>query len=655
MIIHQVLHGYSQGHNKLASSFPLSVQDDEKMKMLSDWSEYSGCKDNSYITTYPLSDGRHYVVAKSWYADDMERPGCVWTHSLIIDLNDLDEKFDFRVLINIFRRPTKDEYSSYSIPIKYSAFPLSIEENLYQEDVLIRLYSDLIASHSSKVYRIEHDSSYYQGLILLLLQYLPLNFIKNITMCSGSAYGRKSSMAEYNLQFAVSAGLSLYAEVRDLKYDIDQVCDGLKSICRTMIKPNSDTSDVLRLFSSDIEANPTKLCAVGLLLNYLDDAIAQSSHIPTFSRVLELILATFPTPSEGVIAKKTFCKRSIANLFSSESVVLSDLATKVSSDLLNYDSIEYHKRVVDLKVSMGVKEYAKYLATLLDSDSLNSAGEYELKHSSEYLHADDYSYLAYNYWPVYMSLVTANPNILKYSFWVDLPEGHFISAYEVFRKHRVQGFDNWTNLFQVVLYRSHLIDELLMGYFAESVPNLSWEVMEYLNHSVSYKLDPLLKRYCSGKISEVLLWLRQQNNLTMPAARFVVENITPSDEIVKGLGSAGWIALYDCNKYENLSYFTFMFILGHNWNDELGLKFIKRSFDQLHQVLAADSCPRYIWERIEPYTAKLRWYNEWDKCKKLRKGIVRYLKLSGYNKDVLPYLTTNKNLNETLESIWEMV
>ena len=305
--------------------------------------------------------------------------------------------------------------------------------------------------------------------------------------------------------------------------------------------------------------------------------------------------------------------------------------------------------------SIGVKEYAKYLATLLDSDSLNSAGEYELKHSSEYLHADDYSYLAYNYWPVYMSLVTANPNILKYSFWVDLPEGHFISAYEVFRKHRVQGFDNWTNLFQVVLYRSHLIDELRMGYFAESVPNLSWEVMEYLNHSVSYKLDPLLKRYCSGKISEVLLWLRQQNNLTMPAARFVVENITPSDEIVKGLGSAGWIALYDCNKYENLSYFTFMFILGHNWNDELGLKFIKRSFDQLHQVLAADSCPRYIWERIEPYTAKLRWYNEWDKCKKLRKGIVRYLKLSGYNKDVLPYLTTNKNLNETLESIWEMV
>ena len=85
MIIHQTLHGYNQGHNRLASSYPLSAQDDDKMKMLSDWSEYSNNKDSSYITAYPLSDGKHYVVAKSWYADDMERPGCVWTHSLILD------------------------------------------------------------------------------------------------------------------------------------------------------------------------------------------------------------------------------------------------------------------------------------------------------------------------------------------------------------------------------------------------------------------------------------------------------------------------------------------------------------------------------------------------------------------------------------------
>lgn len=138
MIIHQALHGYSQGHNRLASSFPLSAQDDDKMKMLSDWSEYSGSKDNSYITTYPLSDSRHYVIAKSWYADDMERPGCVWTHSLIIDLDNLDEKFDFRLLAGLFKRPVKGDYSFYSEDVKQipiiSANPVIVD---FKEDMLI--------------------------------------------------------------------------------------------------------------------------------------------------------------------------------------------------------------------------------------------------------------------------------------------------------------------------------------------------------------------------------------------------------------------------------------------------------------------------------------------------------------------------------------
>ena len=135
MIIHQALHGYNQGHNRLASSYPLSAQDDDMIKMLSDWSEFSGSKDNSYITTYPLSDGQHYVVAKSWYADDMERPGCVWTHSLIIDLTNFDEKFDFRLLLDLFKRPSKGEYSSYSEIIQYTPSVRGSIYDVFQEDI----------------------------------------------------------------------------------------------------------------------------------------------------------------------------------------------------------------------------------------------------------------------------------------------------------------------------------------------------------------------------------------------------------------------------------------------------------------------------------------------------------------------------------------
>ncbi len=654
MIIHQALHGYSQGHNRLASSFPLSAQDDDKMKMLSDWSEYSGSKDNSYITTYPLSDSRHYVIAKSWYADDMERPGCVWTHSLIIDLDNLDEKFDFRLLAGLFKRPVKGDYSFYSEDVKQipiiSANPVIVD---FKEDMLIWLYSNLINSHEAMLYKVEQDSTYYQKLILLLLQYLPLGFIKEIAMCSGSAYGRRSNLVKYKLQFAISAEVSLSTIVKESKTSIGRVCDGIKSICNTMTKNGSDTSMVLRLFSSDIGGDTFKLCTVGLLLKYLDDAIAKLGNIPPFSEVLRLLTESFPTISEGNTVKMTFCKKSISNLFASELTVLADLATNVPDGVIDLGSSEYSQRVINFKTEAGIGEFANYLAVLVNADSLNSIGEYQLKNSIEYLRVGDYNYLAQNNWPIYMSLVMANPEVLKYSFWIDLPDVNFVAAYDIFRKYLYEDFDAWHKLFLIVLYRNHQLDRELMNCFVRYVPSIIPDVMDYLNHSISYQLNTTIQRYCASEEAKVLMWLKGQNELTMATSRFLVENITPNDNVVQESGSHIWNTLCQCNQYESLSYFTFMFILGHNWTDINGLKFIKRSFYQLHEALASEQLSERLWILIEPYTAKLRFFNEWDKCKKLRKGVIRYLKVSGYKKNDLFNFTSDNDLNDVLSNIWD--
>lgn len=657
MIIHQALHGYNQGHNRLASSYPLSAQDDDKMKMLSDWSEYSDNKDNSYITTYPLSDSKHYVVAKSWYADDMERPGCVWTHSLILDLTNLDEKFDFRLLTSLFKRPAKGNYTSYSEAINYTRDSHQNIDNIFQKEVLIWLYDNLVKQNMNTImlYRVEQESAYYQNLILLLLQYLPLGFLKNIFMCSGSAYGRKYSNTTYNLQFATYGKTSLASVVKESAMVIDNVCDGIKSICKTMAQKDSDTSEVLRLFSQDIENSYSKLCVIGLLLKYLDDAIAQVGNTPSFSTILKLMVNTFPSTSEGENVKLTFCKKNISNLFSPESIVLKDLATIATDNFLNFENIDYNQRIISFKTNQGLDEYAKFLSSLLDADNINAVGEYIIKNSDTYLHPEDYNYLAFNYWAVFMSLVMANPNILQYSFWIDLPEEHFIVVYDVFRKHSFMNFDAWGRLFTIVLYRNHEIDKNLMNCFVSKVPNITFEVMEYLNHSVSYHLNPLIEQYCTEKASEVLIWLKNQETLTLPVAHFLVSYIIPTDRLVQNSGSYVWRTLYQCKQYETLSYFTFLFILGHNWADENGLQFIKRSFYPLHRALATDKFPSNLWDKIEPYTAKLRLFNEWDKCKKLRKGTVKYFKSSGYKKRILSDFTPEKELNDTLENIWQKV
>lgn len=96
--LHQMLHGYKLGHNYVQGSIYLpSSYDMDKIATLSDWSEFVDTGgERDYITAYPLFESPYYVIAKSWYADEMRRPGCVWTHSLLIQRDDLGKIIDYR-------------------------------------------------------------------------------------------------------------------------------------------------------------------------------------------------------------------------------------------------------------------------------------------------------------------------------------------------------------------------------------------------------------------------------------------------------------------------------------------------------------------------------------------------------------------------------
>ena len=115
--IHQALHGYNDGHRLIASSVPLTSADARTMIVMSDLSG-AGVKPevSGYLTGYPLEGAGRYVLARTWAAPEMPRPGCVWTHSLIIENADLAALKSAAGLLALFRRPegtkAKADYSS---------------------------------------------------------------------------------------------------------------------------------------------------------------------------------------------------------------------------------------------------------------------------------------------------------------------------------------------------------------------------------------------------------------------------------------------------------------------------------------------------------------------------------------------------------------
>ena len=119
MLIEQTLHGYNMGHGLLASSLPnLAPEDQSLLFKLSDWTGFhvlNADEEDCYLTAYPIPSKNYYAIAKTWYADEMERAGCVWTHTLLIPIDDISQDFDFRTIIGLFRRPENNNFSNYKL------------------------------------------------------------------------------------------------------------------------------------------------------------------------------------------------------------------------------------------------------------------------------------------------------------------------------------------------------------------------------------------------------------------------------------------------------------------------------------------------------------------------------------------------------------
>lgn len=121
----QVVHGYRDGHRQLAASLVLDAEAADAMALASDLLTSRGLRyDEDYITAYPLRSEHKYVFSRTWPAPEMPRPGCVWTHSLVLDYVTVSKINDAGFILSLFRRPSISSLSTYAVPLTYDGEPL---------------------------------------------------------------------------------------------------------------------------------------------------------------------------------------------------------------------------------------------------------------------------------------------------------------------------------------------------------------------------------------------------------------------------------------------------------------------------------------------------------------------------------------------------
>ncbi len=185
--IQQVLHGYNKGHQLLGSSIELSFSDRRLMDFMSDGAgiDLSNCQEG-YITGYPLPDSKQYVLAKTWYADDMTRPGCVWTHSVVFDINNIGEVKVSRKIIELFRRPALEKYDEYMEAI------LINQQNDYNDNIDIEKLQSLIYTiYGTDVPRyVEIEDNNYCESIIRVICCMPKKLLLKFSFCTNSLINR---------------------------------------------------------------------------------------------------------------------------------------------------------------------------------------------------------------------------------------------------------------------------------------------------------------------------------------------------------------------------------------------------------------------------------------------------------------------------------
>jgi len=186
--INQALHGYRDGHRLLQSSLKLSPESHSLLLANSDATGPAIQQGfDTYLSGFGLPADRVFVFARTWFAQEMERPGCVWTHSLIIDWDTLRDITDYSAILRAFRRPQLAcnlGASEYGIPIGVTGYQSSTKRQVWTPSVNAAIAALYSADRRSIVFTAESSDRWEDAVLgIWATQWWTLR--RSLNFCTG--------------------------------------------------------------------------------------------------------------------------------------------------------------------------------------------------------------------------------------------------------------------------------------------------------------------------------------------------------------------------------------------------------------------------------------------------------------------------------------
>lgn len=350
--IHQLLHGYENGHQQLAGSITLDQVDSKLVLFQSDLSGPTLVHGfETYVSGYPLKSAPYYALARTWYAQEMSRPGCVWTQTLLIEFADLGKLSSFYFLNRLFERPTAQQYHLYSKPIDVqnggTGSPQYSDEDLRLK---IQISTLLYEEDQKTIFVPANISSQFERIIFDIWSDQWPRLRRNFTFCSGSLSSRTMDNKAYDLQ-VIPNKLVEHFKRQNTESVILTHETRLSKFIPLLQSPDATTmKNILWLVGADVEGTRKNFLSLLKLIHLLSD----STSIDQVSQVLRRI---FPNEDDASVFKtKLYGKKTTTPFKFPEHEILRYLLTEPDKNLtfINLGELDLELRLVQLLSDGGI-------------------------------------------------------------------------------------------------------------------------------------------------------------------------------------------------------------------------------------------------------------------------------------------------------------
>ncbi len=267
IIVHQALHGYSEGHRQIACSAELTSNDAHLVLVMSDASGAGVTAEGiSYLTGYPLPESGLYALARTWPAPEMPRPGCVWTHTLFIEFADLAMLDSPSQLAALFKAPSIETARIYGDALNFTnALAKGWALTSSQLPVFARLATALYEQPYDQVWAHRATDAHVDDVALRLWDLQWPRLRRSFRFCTLTTRDRSQEGARFDLQFCGESVSRLRFAQNNEGVEANSISAGpwLAQLVDYAGCPDaSEFREVLRLLGTDVSGGREAMPAI---------------------------------------------------------------------------------------------------------------------------------------------------------------------------------------------------------------------------------------------------------------------------------------------------------------------------------------------------------------------------------------------------------